>query len=294
MPAEAADQITKGTVMTSTRVSILLGAAIGLAVLAGQPATTLAADLDYGSVKDGYAPPAQSSRSWYLRSFAGFSNYESDDLSNELQDQFSSNINNDFESAPFMGFGLGMQANHWLRLEGTLEYRGNATFHGMDKYDNDVDPTQCDGADPTDCGTNEFTAVTEAWVGLASAYVDICTWRGITPFIGGSIGFANVDVKGMKDVNVPANSVATGSDNTETNFAWALHAGLSYEVTPTFTVDVGYRFMNLGDVSSGQMTTYDGAVSYASVNLDDLHSHDLLIGMRWKLDAPAAYPVAMK
>ncbi len=76
----------------------------------------------------------------------------------------------------------------------------------------------------------------------------------------------------------------SGSDNSETNFAWAVHAGLAYEVNDKFTVDIGYRYMDLGDASSGEMSAYDGSSSYKSVELDDLHSHDLMVGMRWKLD----------
>ena len=56
----------------------------------------------------------------------------------ELAGNFDA-MSHEFESAPFLGFGLGVQVNHWLRFEGTAEYRGNATFHGHDKYFNDLD-----------------------------------------------------------------------------------------------------------------------------------------------------------
>ena len=276
--------------MTITRVSLLLGAALGLATLAAPATTTLAADLDYGngSIKDSYAAPVTPGRTWYIRGYMGFSNYDSDEAITELHTDIFSTLNHDYESAPFLGFGLGVQTNRWLRFEGTAEYRGNATYHGLDKYD-----AGCPGG-PAVCGTNEYTAVIESWVGLASAYIDLFSWRGITPFVGAGIGIASIDVKGMKDVNVPANSVFSGDDHTETNFAWAIHAGLSYDVTPSFTVDIGYRYLELGDAKSGTMTAYDGSSSYASVDLDDMHSHDLMVGMRWKLDHPATYPVAMK
>jgi opacity protein-like surface antigen len=275
--------------MTTSRVTILLGAAIGLATLAGPSAGAIAADLNYGgSIKDTYAAPPSPGRTWYLRGFTGFSNYDSDAPTTELHDDTFESLSHEYESAPFLGFGLGVQVNHWLRFEGTAEYRGNATFHGLDRYDNG-----CPGG-PAVCGTNEYTAVVESWVGLASAYADLFTWCGITPFVGVGIGVASVDVQGMKDVNVPANSVFSGSDNSEVNFAWAVHAGLAYEVNDKFTVDLGYRYMELGDASSGRMTAYDGSSSYASVDLDDLHSHDLMVGMRWKLDRPAPAYTAMK
>ena len=54
----------------------------------------------------------------------------------------------------------------------------------------------------------------------------------ITPYVGGGVGFASLSITGYQDVNVPNLSVAYGQNNTETNFAWAVYAGLSYKVNP--------------------------------------------------------------
>ena len=42
-----------------------------------------------------------------------------------------------------------------------------------------------------------------------------------------------------------------GADHTNTNFAWALYAGTSYDVTPQVTFDLSYRYANLGNAKSG-------------------------------------------
>jgi hypothetical protein len=34
-------------------------------------------------------------------------------------------------------------------------------------------------------------------------HIDLGTWPCITPYIGGGLGFANINVVGFKDVNVP-------------------------------------------------------------------------------------------
>lgn len=272
--------------MTTSRVSIILGAALGLSTLAGASVPAIAADLNYGgSVKDTYAaPPPGPSRSWYLKGYLGMQNYDSDDLDHEIwADNFTLH-HQDYKSAPFFGIGLGVIRNHWLRFDGTVEYRGSSVFFAEDSY-----------ADiGFGAGTNEYTADVESWVGLANAYIDLVTWRGVTPYVGAGIGLASVKVMGLKDVNVPNNSVAYGEENTETNFAWAIHAGLSYEVTSAVSLDLGYRYLELGDASSGTVTTYDGAASYSGVKLDNLHSHDLMLGMRWKLDRPEPAYTAMK
>lgn len=118
----------------------------------------------------------------------------------------------------------------------------------------------------------------------------------ITPYVGGGIGLASISVLGLKDVNVPNGGVAYGADNTATNFAWAVYGGLAYDVNPSVTLDLSYRYLDLGDVSSGQVTSYDGSSSYAGLNIDDIHSHDLMLGVCWKLghEAAAPMPVAFK
>jgi opacity protein-like surface antigen len=68
-------------------------------------------------------------------------------------------------------------------------------------------------------GTNEYTADIQSWVGVANAYIDLPNVWCTTPFAGGGIGLASVSVNGLKDVNVPNNSVFYGADNTQTNFA---------------------------------------------------------------------------
>ncbi len=69
----------------------------------------------------------------------------------------------------------------------------------------------------------------------------------ITPYVGGGIGMASVSVLGLKDVNVPNGGVAYGADHTETNFAWAVYGGLAYDVNPSVTLDLSYRYTDLGE-----------------------------------------------
>jgi len=205
----------------------------------------------------------------------------------------------DIKSTPFFGIGIGYQFNSWLRFDMTGEYRGKSLFIAQDRYpggngtfsraSNDVDGTFFPG-------TNEYTADIESWVGLANAYVDLPTVFCITPYIGGGIGMASISVLGLKDVNVPNNGVAYAADNTDTNFVWAVYGGLAYEVNPSVTLDLSYRYLDLGDASSGRVTAYDDSSSYAGLDINDIHSHDLMLGVRWKLghQAAAPMPVAFK
>jgi len=205
----------------------------------------------------------------------------------------------DIKSTPFFGIGIGYQFNSWLRFDATGEYRGKSLFIAQDRYpggngtfsraSNDIDGTFFPG-------TNEYTADIESWVGLANAYVDLPTVLCITPYVGGGIGLASISVLGLKDVNVPNGGVAYGADNTDTNFAWAVYGGLAYDVNPSVTLDLSYRYLDMGDASSGRVTAYDNSSSYAGVDINDIHSHDVMLGVRWKLghQAAAPMPVAFK
>jgi opacity protein-like surface antigen len=144
-------------------------------------------------------------------------------------------------------------------------------------------------------GTNEYTADIETWVGLFNTYIDLGTWHCVTPYIGGGVGFASIDVIGLKDVNVPNLGVAFAKNHTETNFVWALYGGLAYDVTPGFTIDLSYRYLDLGDAKSGIRTAYDLSGTAGGIEINDITSHDVMLGVRWKLGKqPAPMPVAFK
>lgn len=114
-------------------------------------------------------------------------------------------------------------------------------------------------------------------------------------YIGGGVGFATIDVIGLTDVNTAQGGVAFAKDNTETNFAWAVYAGLSYKVTPGLTIDLSYRYTDIGDAKSGVRTSYDELYTASGVEIEDITSNDVMLGVRWALgSAPAPMPVAFK
>lgn len=262
--------------MNSNRSSYALGAALGSALVLALCAPASAADIyNYdGGLKGGYdvPPPPPSDRGIYFKGYIGQAN---PDVGNIWTESFATNPtfqvhHKDIKSSPLYGIGVGWQARHWLRFDLTGEYRGDALFVGHDSY-------QLFGP-----GTNEYTADIKSWLGLANAYIDMGNWCGFTPYIGAGIGFATISVEGMKDVNVATAGVAYGSDKTTTNFAWALHAGVSYDVTPQMAIDLSYRYTDLGSAASGGLVDYNG-VQHSAVHIKDITSNDLLFGVRYKL-----------
>ncbi len=168
----------------------------------------------------------------------------------------------------------------------TGEYRGNSQFFGTDRI------TYAGGV-----GTDTYHATKNEWVVLANAYVDLGTWWCITPFIGAGVGGARVAINGFTDAGhcqqwrrraCRVSPMATTS--SKWNFAWAAHAGLAYKVTPNFTVELAYRYLDMGDGLTGDLRTFDGINTINNpMTFKHITSHDLKLGVRWDLTSPQVY-----
>jgi len=239
--------------------------------------------------------PAVESGGWYLRGDLGFSNQMVDSVDNSQYSTLTSldQKQKGFDAAPFGGVGVGYQFNQWFRMDLTGEYRGRATYHGMDliTYSNAGVPTT--GVDVYSGSKSEIT-------GLVNAYFDLGTWHNITPFVGAGIGVSRNTISDFTDMgqNVPTGggatttSIAYGDTTSKTSFAWALMAGAGYQVAPGLTVEAAYRYINLGKAQSGDLVAFDG--TNASVNpmkFKDITSNDFKLGIRWALGGPVAAPL---
>jgi opacity protein-like surface antigen len=253
--------------MVSTRLALLCAtAAIGLA------APALAADLPQ-------PVPYQFAGGWYLRGDIGWSNQAVGSLSNAQYAEADSvtNINKNFEIGGIFGGGIGYQFNDWFRADVTGEYRGPATFHGLDYYtDGDATPSN---------GSDEYTAVKSEWLFLANAYIDLGNWRGITPFVGGGIGASRNTISGFTDVNTLAGGVASAASASTWAFAWAVTAGLGYQITPNTTFEVAYRYLDLGKAESGDIVASDGTNEINNpMHFNHLTSQDVKFSIRYKFN----------
>jgi opacity protein-like surface antigen len=260
---------------------------IGLALVLGQTAAAYAADL-------GLPPPEPEpcvgcAGPWDLTGFVGSANPHVGGIDYDLITPDFVTYDKEIKSTPLFGVGFGYDTGHYFRFDLTGEYRGDALFVFHDKYPG-LNPNSFVGG-----GTNEYTADIESWVGLANAYIDIGTWHCITPYVGAGVGFASLSITGYKDVNVPNRSVAYGQNNTETNFAWAAYAGFAYKVTPGLTIDLSYRYTDLGDIRTGRIATYDNVQTSGGLQIEDITSNDLMLSVRLALGSqPAPMPVAFK
>jgi opacity protein-like surface antigen len=236
-----------------------------------------------------YAPPAvEDFGGWYLRGDIGFSNQRVRRLDNVLDANNTTSVQNlSFNTAGIFGLGVGYRLNNWFRGDITGEYRGNSQFFGTDAL-----------TFPGGFGTDTYHATKSEWVVLANGYVDLGTWWCMTPFIGAGVGGARVSIANFTDQGIstpllpgPAlASLAFGDNVAKWNFAWALHAGVAYKVTPNFTVELAYRYLDMGNGLTGDLRTFDGTNNIVNpTTFKNITSHDLKLGVRWDLNNPPVY-----
>jgi opacity protein-like surface antigen len=231
-------------------------------------------------------PPIEDFGGWYLRGDIGFSNQSVSRLNNVLDaGNTSSDQRLGFNSAGIFGLGVGYQVNHWFRADLTGEYRGNSNFNGVDLI-----------TFPGGFGADTYHATKSEWLVLANAYVDLGTWWCITPFVGAGVGTARVSIANFTDQGITnagggaLPGLAIGDNVSKWNFAWALHAGLAYKVNPNFTVELAYRYLNMGDGLTGDLRTFDGTNAIVNpTTFKSITSQDLMLGVRWNLETPQTY-----
>jgi opacity protein-like surface antigen len=197
----------------------------------------------------------------------------------------------EIKSAPFIGFGLGYAFNSWFRVDVTGEYRSNVPLKVLGSY-----TEFCPGGRCFDL----YDGNQSAWVTLVNAYLDLGTWWCVTPFIGAGVGAARTTIASFSDVGYISDGTTgfgyAANDHSQWNFAWALHAGLGYDVTNKVKVEFAYRYLNMGDVRTSTIACNSagcaGGGPRASYDLTNFHSHDLKLGVRWMLQ-PDPVPVSM-
>ena len=91
----------------------------------------------------------------------------------------------------------------------------------------------------------------------------------------------------------PAGERRLRRQHAKWNLAWAVHAGVAYKVTPNFTVELAYRYLDMGDGLTGDLRTFDGINSVVNpMTFKSITSHDLKLGVRWDLEQPAGLRAA--
>ena len=103
---------------------------------------------------------------------------------------------------------------------------------------------------------------------LANVYWDITEWNNFTPYVGAGLGVAFVKTEGTLSLA----SISDSISETKEVFAGQIGVGCSYAFNDTVAVDLGYRFLMMGN----------GEVEYSGIKLysKENYAHQIMLGLR--------------
>ena len=216
--------------------------------------------------------------------------------------------NNSISASGIFDIGVGYQFNNWFRADVTGEYHGGSRVQALYVIN---DPNGSPQTQAADFYSGNLSSI----VGLVNGYADLGTWSGVTPYVGAGVGFAGNTLFGLSNQSentIVVNPIGTwpsggyASDHSQWNFAWALMAGLSFDVTQNLKLDLGYRYLDLGKFSSGRMNCLNGSGAGSGfgcaepsiASKRDVAYNDFRIGLRWMIGeasyAPQQMPLVRK
>lgn len=106
---------------------------------------------------------------------------------------------------------------------------------------------------------------------LANVYWDFHNETMFTPYIGAGLGLA-FNYAGY-DIKHAGNNFSM--DDRFTNFAWNLGAGAAVELNEQMSVDLGYRFLSLGE---NKVEATSGGTHYKIKTSP--YNHEIMLGLR--------------
>ncbi len=264
---------------------IMKNIGLGAMLLSISSVSAFAADIVEPPVYE--APPevvAHSGGGWYLRGDIGYAKIHTGGVeyyqgSPSLTGSFESH---DISSSWMIGGGIGYQATDWFRVDLTANHFLNTDFNGSSATGaactNNGGGEICDYVDTSDVNITTL---------LANAYVDLGNFSGFTPYVGAGIGGAMVHWGELTNDEtcvancaawVEADSVHGGY--SDLHFAYALHAGVSYDLSANLKLDAGYT---LTHIEGGRMFGFESGSAFSGQQgfNDDIKIHAFRAGLRY-------------
>lgn len=253
------------------------------------------ADLDYPADPAPVEGPVEWGSNWYLRGQVGAASLSPRDLNGVI-------LGNGFPNNWTAGLGGGYQFNNWLRADVTVDYQ---SLYDRTGPQNVVLPCRIglvqDPFNPANVFSVNSACLpfvrnrTESMNVLANLYLDLGNWAGFTPYIGAGVGvnvlYQRAQVNWYMGNGVPYAGVtytdprngATYMENwdqlrqgTFLRVAYAFMGGVAYDFDNHWKADLGYRFINLGNIT--------GTDSFRNPVSRDLISHQVRLGFRYMID----------
>jgi opacity protein-like surface antigen len=205
--------------------------------------------------------PVEIGSGWYLRGDIGY------DINTPYDDpEFGNSFLDDaYDRYPISGsVGFGYHFTDYLRADINLGYVPGDSF-AVDSHT----------AGPI---TAAADVRNKGWYGLVNGYVDLGTYAGLTPYVGAGIGLFRSDRRFIASYSNPPAGFNYSYRETGYSMAYALNAGLAYQVTPNLSIDLGYQFLS---APNAEYTKVNDISSYTVEK--GLKFHQIRVGLRYDL-----------
>ncbi len=242
-----------------------------------------------GSVKDAPSFGRPSAGRCYLRGDVGYSHTSTPVVNVESPNYAFVGTDDEDVAGTWSGdIGIGCgSGSRGFRADLTLGYMGQRDITGI-KTDR-----------PGFHFPAEFSTDVSTITAMANVYYDFGQMRGFVPYVGFGLGIAHHDLGDVSFTGIGAGAGAQFgglSGRSQTNFAWALMAGVAYQISPRAVFDLGYRFIDLGDVSTrrGDICNTCAGGSRDQLTVHDMYAHEFKVGLRYHFggrSAPTYAPI---
>lgn len=271
--------------------------------------SALAADIIEPPVIEAPAPVVvQSVGGWYIRGDIDYGALRTKGIDYDVLTSIKSFDSAKLKGSFSLGGGIGYQFTDHFRADLTLNHHFKAGFRGstsgacLETADGGVTSTLTGS-----CVSSDIASVS-IYTLLANAYADLGNYNGFTPYVGAGIGGAHVAWSDLTNTATCTPSVAVnqcsdgaggwgtaGGAVTQTSythkgisgmrFAYALHAGFSYDLMANLKLDTGYSWTH---INGGDMFRYKGM---APGHIDDtgvmgrdrgIDIHEVRVGLRYQ------------
>ena len=186
-----------------------------------------------------------------------------------------------FGTPPVLEAGLGYVAGPAIRIEVLVEYRPRLAFDG---HANFLEPEreQSVAAD-----LSSLSAMLAGYVDLPG--LGLPKLGPLAPFVGAGAGMVRTRIEEMHMTFPRTTTVVPGASRT--GFGWMVAAGVSASLGERMTLDLAWRYTDLGAVRTGrgggQVVWRDGSREPLPLDLAEtrarLRSHGLRLSLRYGL-----------
>ena len=186
----------------------------------------------------------------------------------------------DFGTVAAFELGLGYEVAPALRLELLAEVRPGFAFEGRANFTQDETPRR-------------VTAKLATLSAMVAAHVDlpalgVLRLGPFSPFLGGAVGVARVEIEETRMPGRATTTIVPAASRTD--FAWMMTAGLATALSERATLDLAWRYSDLGAVRTGDggggggVFWHDGSreilIDFAETQAR-LRSHGLRLSLRY-------------